>query len=561
MKKNNVHKKITIIVFFIIITVPMLIQAASDVTKRKLDFDLKGYYTDYDKPHFSFKDWLDGKYKTDFTNWADNEFATRGFFIKNYNQFRYALHFPLYNSGKQIVGKNRDVMADSFIASEICLVDDFNFAVDSSRENLETYVKELTEVNEKLEKNGKKLFFFITPSKGHYDVENIPEKYYIIAGPGEKVTGHDYLCELLSETDLLYSDTNEFSTLVPEGIPIFYTTGVHWSRPYEQLADEQLLKILEENAGENYKDIELKELQSSKEPYWRDYDVQDLLNLYTVPDITYYEYAYSPVNEGRTKPLRALIQGGSFSKGLLTDYFEKALDSSCYHIFYMDCVTDVNTSEIKVLSDWSDTDLQNYLDDSDWVIIELNEGAIPYVSNGFVTYLNNFLDTYVPSDLSDVLDEKYNPLEGTGLKRARGYYGFEKDFSWATPDSCLNLYNERIKDKGLQIDFELYPEVIAKGEANVKVFVNGKLCAANTYSEVGDYTIEIPADILEYDYGNVNDETGTADENGNSANDEFIKNRYAIEIVCDKYFVPSEISDSKDNRKLSLRMKYAGEKK
>ena len=46
------------------------------------------------------------------------------------------------------------------------------------------------------------------------------------------------------------------------------------------------------------------------------------------------------------------------------------------------------------MSKWDEIDFNEILDNVDYVIIELNEAVINYYSNGFVEYLDSFLDTY-----------------------------------------------------------------------------------------------------------------------------------------------------------------------
>jgi len=528
---QGIVRKVVIICFLLLISTPIILQKTGELIGKKIDCVLLGYSTNYQKPVLSMADWLSGTYQKQYLDWVDNNFTTRAFFIKNYNQLRYTL----FNEGNRVVANNGNIYEEGYIYAQLCIGDKYNYALDENKKRLQNYVAKLESIDKKLKSIGKNLFFYITPSKAHYFSGDIPAKYYAMQDDQERMTGYSYLKSLLEESNVYYLDANDLYPQISD-YSAFYLTGIHWGRLFEQVTDSKIIELLEDKANKNYDNIGIGEIESCEEPFWRDSDVQDLLNIYTRPKVTYYQYDSEIIDENYGDSLRVLLQGGSFSEGLLVDYFNNVMDSSCYRFIYDDCICDNNTGEIQTISDWSDADFQKLLDSSDWVIIELNEAAIWNYSNGFVDYLDEFLNSYVPKNQSYILDDSFEPEKGKGLYRARGYYGNEEVFSWVKSDSCLNLYNEDFKSNGIQINYYVPDQIVQDGPVSVSVYVNGRICCSNSYSSSGEYIVSVSED--------------------NIKNDDDV---YSIEIKCDKNFIPSEISNSTDDRSLSLQIKYVGE--
>lgn len=90
---------------------------------------------------------------------------------------------------------------------------------------------------------------------------------------------------------------------------------------------------------------------------------------------------------------RMILQADSFASFFQTyDYDQEGMT----YIFYDDSLW--SPEEYYPLNDDIRTvDLGKYLDKSDFVVIEVNEALLYQYSSGFVHYLNEYLDSYVPS--------------------------------------------------------------------------------------------------------------------------------------------------------------------
>ncbi len=145
----------------------------------------------------------------------------------------------------------------------------------------------------------------------------------------------------------------------------------------------------------------MNESTSSNVPIKRDADVFNLANIFEKPQGTYYEYeAETKAGLDSLKP-NFMIQGGSFAEGFYNyDYADFTKNS--YLFFYNRHFCKKDKFLIKITK-WEDIDFTEILDNVDFVVVELNEAVIPNFSNGFVEYLDSFLDRYIAKQpLQDV---------------------------------------------------------------------------------------------------------------------------------------------------------------
>ena len=92
--------------------------------------------------------------------------------IKSYNQIR----FDLLRLGNEIVGKNKVLYEPDYILEYLCIGEENNFALKENQEKVDRYISQLEEVNQKLQKIGKQLILYITPSK----CDDTKRKYKIL---------------------------------------------------------------------------------------------------------------------------------------------------------------------------------------------------------------------------------------------------------------------------------------------------------------------------------------------------------------------------------------------
>ena len=177
------------------------------------------------------------------------------------------------------------------------------------------------------------------------------------------------------------------SARIPPAGRSFYTTGIHWSRVYEQTASRALIALASRASGKRYRNIVLGDVESSRVPFDRDTDLLDLANVFYRPSLTYYQYHTELENPEEYDNLRVLIQGDSFALGLRNDLIANDPDAEVYFITRNESVVDRNDQFLVLYYDWNNMDWHRYLDNVDVVILEAAEPLVGECSFGFVDAL------------------------------------------------------------------------------------------------------------------------------------------------------------------------------
>ncbi len=526
----KLSKKIIIILFIIIIYCPFILSVLSFVSGQRMDTTLNGFFDEVKIPELTMESYINGEYQTDYENWLNKTLMPRAFMTKLYNQ----IEFSCFDLGNRIVGKNNNIFEDDYVADALAL-DDFNYAGSENQAELAEYAEKLVNIQNKLKVHDKQLVVYFTASKGSYASEDIPLRYY--AQQDESVLrAKDYLIELLNQTSIPYLDSAD---LIPTlGYPAFYSTGIHWSRPLEQETSKAVMSLLENISGKDFRDIVLTDMQESKEPFWRDTDVYDLLNVFSpYPEVTFYEYETEREFPETYDKARVLLQGGSFALGLRRDFFELYQSDDLTYINYDVYVLD--ETGYTSFDAWEELDLGSYLDESDFVVIELQEASIVKYSSGFVDYLDEFLDTYTPGQSSQPsYCSNFDAAAKTGLESTKGYWDFEGDYSWAQESNRVTLDNPNISKNGLSIELNIHEYLTEKGAITLNIYDNQTKLDTVTVSEAGPLKLNYDSDCF------------TADTD-----------IHEIEIFCDASFIPEELGLGDDPRALSLMIHYVGERK
>ncbi len=526
----KVYKKIFICTIITIIYIPAILCLVQFITTKRPDATLNGYFDTAEKPTLTVASYVEGEYQKEYESWLNTNLLPRALCTKIYNQ----IEFSCFDLGNRIIGENNNIFEYDYVADALCL-EGYNFIEYEKQLELENYVNQLVSIQDKLEQYGKHLVLYITPSKAMYNPEDIPLNYSS-QQPDDFLRGSDLLVELLEKTDISYFDSR---TLIEQHeYPAFYTTGIHWARPLEQEATVALVNYLNDISGKNLRNICLTTMNTSDTPYWRDSDVYDLLNIFSpIENITFYEYSMERDNLTSYDKAKVLLQGGSFSEGLIEDYFGIYKNSEVAYINYSNFIRD-QYGNVHTLQSWNDLDLGKYLDNVDFVIIELQEAVVFKYSSGFVAYLDEYLDTYTPQDPSIHYSSNFDAEEQTGLENSLGIWHYETDYSWATDYSRVMLKNDQITNTGLSLEFTVTDYLLSQGDCALSIYANQTLIDEVTFTSPGRYKLDYDATLFTSD-------TDT----------------YELEIYCNNTFIPQEIGLNEDTRALSLMIHYIGEKR
>lgn len=532
-------KKFIVGLFTILISAPLIFTSVNNLTGIKLDTTLQGNFDTVQKPDGGGvilpNQWFTGQYQSKFNNYFNNTFVPRATMLKTYNQLRYSL----FDEGNDVVGKGGSIFGLNYLCDALILNDAYNFSLPANQVKMQDYVSQLNSIHHKLAAVGKQLIVYTTPSKAIFNADEIPQRYL-----NEKVDGKraiDVFDEYIEDTDVVYFNSTEYlKQYTNEEWPIFYKTGIHWSRPAEQLVSQQIINIINELKNGNTKTLEVGELQVSNNAYWRDADVYNLQNIWRgKEDSQYYQFSMKQFVPQNYEYYTVLLQGGSFGEGLKKDYIDNCIGFQFKDIFYKTALRDTNWNATS-FSEWSDLSLDQLLDQTDVVIIEINEAVLSNYSNGFVSYLNLFLDTYVPQEVEREYLQNLDCCQKTSYPEATvyGLYAIEDGFCWSDDYVMVQLENAKIGNKGIDIDFTIpqYFNEVSDESDTLMVYVNGELKNTVSLKQVGRQVITLSPNQITSD-----------------------SNVYDIEFYCSKAFVPAELGINTDTRSLALQIHYIGE--
>ena len=384
--KKIAHIPCTTALFILIIFLPIIQNGITFFTDIDFSGDLSGYF---DAPQkiidFSPRAYANRDFQKKFEKRFNTEIPSRERYIRLYNQIQFSF-FRL--TPNRIIGENTDLFELSYIDAECGLSSKNDFSILENFKELEDYANHLQSIQSKLHKIGKHFIFYTTPSKATYKYNDIPLKYRLKKKSNYK-TPYFYLKELITSRNINYIDSRDY--ISNDSFPVFYTTGIHWARPIEQRISQAIVEKMRVLSNQNLPRIILKDIKSSKRPFRRDADLFLLANIISKPSGTFYEYKTSIEKDQNFSTPKFLIQGGSFSEGFYSfDYY--AYSNESYKFFYDKIFR--NKDSQQPMQSWEDINFSTIFNNVDFIIIELNEAVILNYSNGFVKFLDSFLDSF-----------------------------------------------------------------------------------------------------------------------------------------------------------------------
>lgn len=518
-----------VIIFLAIVYIPLILAIGSWISGYTFDVPLNGYTDAIETTEFTWHNLCTGDFQNKYVNWLDANIKPRGVMIHLYNTLRY----NLFNQALNPIADNGDVLEESYLQEKYCIGISNDYSISENKNNMDAYVLELKEIQQKLSQHGKYLFVYIAPSKADWDYANNPQKYIKMKG-NNSVRMYDCFKTAISKTNIPFIDCDDLYPSLE--YPAFYSTGIHWSRTFEQKASAKIIENLSELTGNKYRNILLGDVQRSTEPFWRDSDVFDNLNIWNQRNEIYYKYEELREQDDYCK-LRMLMYGDSFGMGLAKDILDRYPLEDVYYVNYNNYIQTRNAEITMLNQDWNNMNFPYYLDRSDVVVIEMVKPCIGQYSCGFTKALNTALDSYVEGTTLQGHLTELNPSDKASAWNSEdvlGLYEKEDGFVWLQKNSQIMLDSKNIKnDGGLEIDYSTPAQLQRQ---TVIVWINGKNVSIRTYEQETNDKIIILTEQLPDDF------EGT----------------YTIEIACSDSFIPSQLGESADDRELGIRIHYIG---
>lgn len=326
-----------------------------------------------------------GMYQAFLNDTWENEFPGKKFLLKIRNQLLYSV-FNVSPNTNVVIGKDNYLFEPSYVLYETQIYPP------SSEEYFDNLGDNLLQLQKLLEENEKELYIFITPSKAHFYREYVPLGYELLsANDSYSYTNYSKLLEILTERELKFYDAiNYIEKNRSTGIlkaPIFYKAGIHWSHPWGASAAVEFLNYMNSCSKYDLSTIRIKESVSDT-PIDPDTDLYSSLNL-IIPATEKWYSAESIVEKSGQDHPNIFLRGGSFMGQSLSTLLRAGIFEKDVHFENSYCSTDqYNTIyNLSGFSAYDELNLDQLIGQSDILVLEVNDGAIPNMSWGFIEYL------------------------------------------------------------------------------------------------------------------------------------------------------------------------------
>ena len=188
--------------------------------------------------------------------------------------------------------------------------------------------------------------------------------------------------------------------------------------------------------------------------------------------------------------------------------------------------------------DWSQLPLRELLDQTDCVVIEINEAKTREEACGFAHYLNSFLDSYEPQMAAASFPQQVE-RNANGQLPFSDIKGIWED-GWGKGRISVTLQDKAITENGLAIDLWLSDSLLeANEEVLLSIYVNGRKVFEDAYDRAWGGCIEISAEDL-------------------PVYPQQLPDTYSVWIGVSGTFIPMELGINEDGRQLGLWLNYVG---
>ena len=491
------------------------------------------------KPEFSMEACLSGEYQLAYNDWFDNNFFLKNDLTKLHNQFKYSI-FNTSANKNVVVGKENVLFEPSYIKEYLGL------APTATEEYLKRLVDNIKEIQEISIAANKPFVLIITPSKANFYSEYIPDKYYYAVNNEDNQVSraYDIFKRLLDVNEIKYFDTIPFlkEEQKQDTIPIFPNTGTHWNEVSAVKSLNEIISYINSEYNTTLSTVEFIDIKKGQEPMsGMDADIYNLMNIIKGrKDATY----YLPIINNSTvnSEYNLFLEGGSFCYQLL-QYLPKVFNKIDY-IYYNMVINEYSENRIEMPEGTKEEHLDEVLKNKDIICLEVNEEAIGSMGQGFVEALAQYLREkgFPPKEYIKAFDP--NGEDEDLVSYTKGIYGREyfegvdRYMHWINQEAEIELQDERIKEKGVLIEFnaeETYLGLVNDEEKYIEIYINSVL---------------VRKEVI---HGGLNQIHISMQELPES-----IDSKYEIKLINNAGFNPAKHLGTTDDRQISLMLAYVG---
>ncbi|HMO17724.1 MAG TPA: hypothetical protein PKA63_05550 [Oligoflexia bacterium] len=390
--KDRIIKSMFVFIFTGLLFFP-LIQFSFEIIPRK---SLNGF-TIPPKPSPALDTLINGKFQTAYETWFHRKHGLWGYLVRFNNQLNFEV-FRQISSGYRssvLVGKEGFLFENAYLP-------DYNriLSIDNVIDHVGDRLKLLSEL---LEKKNKKLIVLYSASKIEVHPEYLQDRF-LISGRENRQNNLSRMIDRLEGSGVRVINSYEyFKNLVrPFELVYFNKSGAHWNERGACLITSHLVEVLSNELKNNLQNFSCTSLVERPVPVEYDLDIVKIANLwseskYLVPVLAPRTENVAIENVHRPK---IMLVGTSFVWPMLK-YLRKhkVFDNSYFYYYFKRRVSLDNNKELRFGKEFDGW--KNDLNNSEAVVIEINQSAVHNTGFQFVDLAINYLSAESPPDLLD----------------------------------------------------------------------------------------------------------------------------------------------------------------
>jgi len=298
MTKNKLTKYLSYTVVLLLF-MPFMQSILYLVAERQLG----GSYPKPNNPAFSMETWWNGGFQKSKEWYLKNSFGFR----KPLLRFRYQMMYDMYSMSRVhgfLVGKDGYLFQHVYSNADRGL----NFIGESK---IDSMVRKIKMVQQKMEEEGKHLFVVVAPSKTRYYKEYLPD--HCIPDPDAKTNYEEYV-KRFKENGIPHMDMSTWFGAMRDTtkFPLYPKTGIHYSTYGAAMVADSMVKYWEKTFAKDISDFYWDEVEWTTWLRDEERDLEWAMNLmYPIPN-TKMAYPIIKINEkGKFKP-NVLTVGDSY---------------------------------------------------------------------------------------------------------------------------------------------------------------------------------------------------------------------------------------------------------
>lgn len=280
---------------------------------------LNGDFSNSEPVSFSVESWFDGKYQDKKSTYLKEHVGFRNFFVRFYNQ----QYFSLYKESRAnsvVVGKEDYLYELSYIKAHLGR----DFIGDSL---IAEKVYKLQRISDTLNALGKHIVIVLTPGKGSYFPEYIPERFQPQL---QNRTNYSAYKSSFKNHSVPVIDFHQWFRSMKDtsSYRLFPKTGIHWSIYGQNLAADSMISYISQLTEKQLPFLRVDSIPTTTKMWYGDDDIEKGMNLmYDIEDLemAYPVYKIDSTNCDENPPKVLTVADsyfwGMFNWGMSRDIF------------------------------------------------------------------------------------------------------------------------------------------------------------------------------------------------------------------------------------------------